>query len=136
MNGLIVDSSVILDIFQDDPAWGDWSQSMLDWHSVDRLLYINPVIYTEVSIGFKRIEELEKAIDACGFKMLQIPKEALFLAGKAYLSYRKNKGSRTSVLPDFYIGAHAAVSKLTILTRDTARINTYFPKVNIISPPE
>ena len=134
MKGLLVDSNVILDVFSDDPAWGDWSESMLDQHSVTHVLYINPVVYSEVSIGFARIEELEEAIEKAGFQMRRIPREALFLAGKAFLKYRRAEGRKTSPLPDFYIGAHAAVEGMELLTRDRARFQTYFPTVEIISP--
>jgi predicted nucleic acid-binding protein len=97
-------------------------------------LYINPIIYTEVSIGFNRIEELESVIQKAGFQMLEIPKEALFLAGKAYLKYRRNKGTKTSPLPDFFIGAQAAVLNVDLITRGVSRYTTYFPTVNLITP--
>ncbi len=134
MEGLLIDSCVLLDVFEDDHVWADWSQSMLDLYSETNGLYINPIIYTEISIGFMRIEELENAINKCRIKIVPIPHEALFLAGKAYLSYKKSKGTKSSTLPDFFIGAHAAVSKLGLLTRDPSRIKTYFPTVKIISP--
>jgi hypothetical protein len=92
-----------------------------------------PIIYSEVSIGFKRIEELEDAFSWCGFQLLQIPKEAIFLAGKVYLKYRKRKGTKLSPLTDFIIGAHAAVDKLELQTRDTSRYKSYFPTVKLIS---
>lgn len=134
MRGLLIDSSVILDIFEDDPVWAEWSQSMLDHYSQLCRLYINPVIYAEISMGFKRIEELEKAVVECGFQILPLPKEALFLAGKAFMIYKKRKGNKTSLLPDFFIGAHAAVAKFELLTRDISRFSRYFPSVKIISP--
>lgn len=134
MKGLLVDSNVILDIFLDDPKWADWSESALSAHSVDKPLYINAVIYSEISVGFKKIEEFESAIHKGGFQMLEIPKEALFLAGKAYLKYKKGKGTKNSPLPDFYIGAHAAVLGMDLITRDAARYGTYFPTVKIIHP--
>ncbi|HNV46170.1 MAG TPA: PIN domain-containing protein [Spirochaetota bacterium] len=134
MKGLLVDSSVVLDIITDDPTWADWSQQMLARHVTSHRLYINPIIYTEVSIGFERIEEVEFVISNSGLKILQIPREALFLAGKAFLRYKKHKGSKSSTLPDFFIGAHAAVSQLAVLTRDVTRIRTYFPTVRIIAP--
>ncbi len=134
MNGVLVDSNVILDIFTEDLSWVEWSESMLDFYSVSHSMYINPIIYTEISIGFERIEELEDAINKCGFKVINIPKEALFLAGKAFIQYRKNKGSKIYPLPDFFIGAHAAVDKLELITRDTSRIRSYFPTVKLISP--
>jgi len=134
MKGLLVDSNIILDIFLDDPKWADWSESVLSAYSVSTPLYINAIIYTELSIGFERIENLEAALKKGGFQMLEIPKEALFLAGKVYLTYRKVKGIKTSPLPDFYIGAQAAVLGLDLATRDVARYRTYFPTVRIICP--
>ncbi len=134
MKDVLVDSSVILDVFLDDPEWGDWSEGMLAKLSETRSLFINPIIYTEISIGFKRIEELEKAVSECGLKMAAIPREALFLAGKVYVRYRKSKGKKVAPLPDFFIGAHAAVEGLELVTRDVRRIKTYFPVVKIIAP--
>jgi len=134
MKGVLVDSSVILDIFENDPVWADWSEATLVTYSTQLPLFINPVIYAEVSIGFQRIEELEEAFAGCGLRMLPIPKESLFLAGKAFLKYRKSKGSKASPLPDFFIGAHAAVENLLLLTRDVKRIKTYFPTVKTVSP--
>ena len=109
MRGVLVDSNIILDVFLNDPIWADWSESKLEQYYHTNGLYINPIVYSEVSIGFERIEDLESAINRGGFKMLEIPKEALFLAGKVFLKYRKNKGVKRSPLPDFYIGAHAAI---------------------------
>ena len=134
MKGLLVDSNVILDVFLDDAEWADWSESVLAQYSVDTILYINSIVYTEVSVGFKKIEDLESALMKGGFQMLDIPKEALFLAGKVFLNYRKSRGSKTSPLPDFYIGAHAAVLDLDLLTRDVGRYKTYFPTVSTICP--
>ncbi len=133
MIGLLVDSNVILDVFEEDPRWVEWSESMLQQYSRTHTICINPIIYSEVSIGFTHIEELEEAINACGFRMLQIPREALFLAGKAFVEYKKRQGSRVSTLPDFFIGAHAAIEKIELLTRDT-RIKSYFPTIKLISP--
>jgi len=134
MNGLLVDSNIILDIFLDDPAWAEWSEAALSEYALHTPLFINQIIYSEISIGFEKIEELETAILSGGFQMLEIPKEALFLAGKAFLNYRKRQGEKRSPLPDFYIGAHAAVSGLELITRDKKRYQTYFPTVSIISP--
>ena len=136
MRGVIVDSNIILDVFLDDPIWAEWSESILDKFSATTKLFINPVVYTEVSIGFKRIEDLESALNHGGFQMLEIPKEALFLAGKAFLRYRKNRGTKRSPLPDFYIGAQAAIFAMDLITRDASRYRTYFPTVNLISPPK
>jgi hypothetical protein len=134
MKGVLVDSNIILDIFLDDPKWAEWSEAVLSEYSVHTPLYINPIIYTEISIGFKKIEELETALLKGGFQMLEIPKEALFLAGKAFLQYKRSKGVKNSPLPDFFIGAQAAVSDLELITRDSKRYLTYFPTVKIISP--
>ncbi len=95
---------------------------------------LNPVIYSEISIGFDEIETLENAINTMHLKYLNIPKEALFLAGKVFLKYKKQKGLRLSTLPDFYIGAHAAINKISLITRDKRKIKSYFPTVNIINP--
>ncbi len=134
MKGLLVDSNVILDVFLDDPHWADWSESVLAHHSVHATLYINSIIYTEVSVGFAKIERLESSLARGGFRMLDIPKEALFLAGKAYLAYGKGRGAKKSPLPDFYIGAQAAVFSLDLITRDVSRYRTYFPTVGLICP--
>jgi predicted nucleic acid-binding protein len=134
MKGILVDSNIILDIFLDDPNWAEWSEAALSGYSIHTPLYINPIIYTEISIGFNKIEELETAILKGGFQMLEIPKEALFLAGKAFLKYRRSKGVKNSPLPDFFIGAQAAVLGLELITRDTKRYQTYFPTIKIISP--
>lgn len=134
MRGILVDSSVILDVFQNDPVWAERCEALLAACSTRQQLFINSVIYAEVSIGFLRMEELEEALAGCGLRLLPIPKEALFLAGKAFLKYRRLKGSKASTLPDFFIGAHAAVEDLQLLTRDVKRIKTYFPTVKLLSP--
>ncbi|HIE55449.1 MAG TPA: PIN domain-containing protein [Chromatiaceae bacterium] len=134
MSELLVDSNVILDIFLDDPVWGDWSETALNQYGATHRLFINPIIYTELSIGFQRIEELEEAMGRAGFQILEIPKEALFLTGKVFLQYRRNKGTKSSPPPDFFIGAHAAVMNVALITRDVARYRTYFPTVTLISP--
>jgi predicted nucleic acid-binding protein len=131
---ILVDTNVILDVVQDDPVWAEWSQGQLDaWAARDEL-GINAVIYAELSVAYARIEELEETVDAAELRMLEIPREALFLAGKAFLAYRKQRGARTGVLPDFFIGAHAAVMALPLLTRETARYRTYFPGVTLLAP--
>ena len=134
MKGIFVDSSVILDLFEDDQNWAEWSESTISRYSIIHTLYINPSIYSEVSIGFERIEELESAITGCGFQLLEMPKEALFLAGKAFVRYRKRKGKKLSSLPDFFIGAHAAVLGWELITRDISRYRSYFPTVKLITP--
>jgi predicted nucleic acid-binding protein len=132
--GVLVDSNIILDVFTDDPNWADWSESMLEEYSNVYTLYINSIVYSEISIGFNRIEDLESAIIGAGFQMLDFPKEALFLAGKAFLKYKKKRGARSSPLPDFFIGAQAAVLNIALITRDVSRYRSYFPTVNLISP--
>jgi hypothetical protein len=134
MKGILVDSNIILDVFLDDPNWAEWSESRLEKFSAITKLFINPVVYSEISIGFKRIEDLESALNRGGFQMIEIPKEALFLAGKAFLKYRKNRGAKRSPLPDFYIGAQAAILEMDLITRDKSRYRTYFPTVKLISP--
>ncbi len=134
MKGILVDANVILDVFLNDLKWADWSESKLDEYSDYTSLYINSIIYSEISIGFKLIEDLEGAIIKAGFQMLEIPKEALFLAGKAYLKYKRRKGVKRTPLPDFFIGAQAAVLTLDLLTRDVSRYQTYFPTVKLIAP--
>ena len=116
MNGILVDSCVLLDLFTNDPEWAGWSEKILGQYSQTNTLYINSIIYTEVSIGFNLIEEVEAAIEQAGIKVLEIPREALFLAGKVFLNYRKSKGTKHSTLPDFHIGAHAIVSILRLKT--------------------
>ena len=134
MNGILVDSCILLDLFTNDPNWASWSESILEKYSQTNTLYINSIIYTELSIGFNQIEEVENAISALDIKVLEIPREGLFLSGKVYLNYRKNKGTKNSPLPDFFIGAHASVSKLDLITRDISKYKTYFPQVRLIHP--
>lgn len=134
MRDLLIDTNVILDVIQDDPRWCDWSLGILDQYSQTHRLIINPIIYTEISIGYQRIEELEEMLTISGIKLMPIPKEALFLSGKAFLNYRRKKGTKASTLPDFFIGAHAAVADITLATRDTKRISHYFPSVRLIKP--
>jgi predicted nucleic acid-binding protein len=131
---VLVDTNVILDVVQDDPVWAEWSQGQLDAWAVRGELAINAVIYAELSIAYARIEELEDTVDTAELRLLEIPREALFLAGKAFLAYRRQRGERTGVLPDFFIGAHAPVMELPLLTRETARYRTYFPAVTLITP--
>ncbi|MDQ7073931.1 MAG: type II toxin-antitoxin system VapC family toxin [Gammaproteobacteria bacterium] len=136
MNGILIDSCVLLDLFTDDEHWADWSETTLEKYSQTNTLYINSIVYTEVSIGFDRVEDVERAIDALGINVLELPREALFLTGKSYLKYRKNKGTKRSPLPDFFIGAHASVSNFGLVTRDVAKYKTYFPQVKLIHPYE
>jgi hypothetical protein len=134
MKPTLVDSDILLDVATDDPTWADWSSRALEAAANESPLAINALIYAEVSIGFERIEQLEQAIPSNTFRREPLPYEAAFLAGKTFLKYRRRGGQRTSPLPDFYIGAHAAVSGFRILTRDPRRYRTYFPTVDIISP--
>ncbi len=134
MKGVLVDSNIVLDVFLNDLKWADWSESKLDEYDQLGILYINSIVYSEISIGFKRIEDLESAIAKAGLQILEIPKEALFLAGKAYLKYKKRKGTKRTPLPDFFIGAHAAVQDLNLITRDVSRYQSYFPTVKLIAP--
>ena len=131
---ILVDTNVILDLVANDPVWADWSQQQLEAASLQTTLCVNPVIYAELSIAFKKIEELETVLNEGEFRLEQIPREALFLAGKAFAKYRKLKGTRTGVLPDFFIGAHAAIAELPLLTRDTRRYASYFPTLHLITP--
>ena len=130
---ILVDTNVLLDVLQNDTEWAARSQGKLDAASATDSLAINAVIYTELSIAFARIEELEAVITEGSLAVEPIPREALFLAGKAFLNYRRSRGANQSVLPDFYIGAHAAVMQWPILTRDVARFRTHFPTVNLIT---
>jgi predicted nucleic acid-binding protein len=134
MNGIFVDSCILLDLFTNDPKWADWSEKILDRYSQTNTLFINSIVYTEISIGFNKIEKVEYVINQLGIKVLEIPREALFLAGKVFQQYRKNKGTKSSTLPDFFIGAHATISSLAIITRDISRYKAYFPQLRIISP--
>jgi predicted nucleic acid-binding protein len=131
---ILVDTNVLLDVFEDDPEWADWSQANLDAATATDTLAINSIIYSELSIAFARIEEVEAVIAEASLNMESIPREALSLAGKVFLSYRRAPGIRRSVLPDFFVGAHAAVAHCPILTRDVARRRSYFPTVRLITP--
>lgn len=130
----LVDSSVVLDIVTSDPAWAAWSEDALARARDRGRLVINPIVYAEVSTGFDRIEELDEALPTSDFEREQLPYEAGYLAGKAFLAYRRRGGERRSPLPDFYIGAHAAVRGYRLLTRDALRYRTYFPSVELIAP--
>jgi predicted nucleic acid-binding protein len=131
---LLVDTNVILDVISNDPQWAAWSQAQLDAASLKSTLLINPVIYAELSIAYERIEELESLVERAGFRLDPVPREALFLAGRVFLQYRKRRGTKTGVLPDFFIGAHAAVAGIPLLTRDVGRYTTYFPSLKLITP--
>jgi len=134
MMEILVDSSVILDIVTEDENWFAWSAKTLADCARSNILAINPIIYAEVSIGFEKVEELDAALPSTYFRRLPLPWEAAFLAGKCFLDYRRKGGRKRSPLPDFYIGAHAEVGGMTLLTRDAARYHTYFPALRIIAP--
>ena len=129
-----MDSNVILDVATEDPEWIDWSASMLKEASERGPLVINPLIFAEVSVRYETIEALEEAIPPTYYARVPLPWEAAFLAGKAFVRYRRRGGTRRSALLDFFIGAHAAVAGLTLLTRDPKRYRTYFPKLRMIAP--
>ena len=132
--GVLVDSNVLLDIATGDLTWAPWSSQALAECTEFAVLLINPIIYSEVSIGYPTIEALDAALPIHLFERAALPWEAGFLAGKCFLAYRRRGGLRTAPLPDFYIGAHAAIDHLAILTRDAARYRTYFPKLEVLAP--
>jgi predicted nucleic acid-binding protein len=132
--GVLVDSNVLLDLLENDPHWYAWSAEQLQKAADSAVLIINPIIYAEISVGFARIEELEAMVAPDIFQRRPLPWEAAFLAGKCFLRYRQQGGVRRSPLPDFFIGAHAAVEGLTLLTRDATRYRTYFPSLSLIAP--
>jgi len=134
MADIMVDSNVILDVVTEDPKWYDWSAGQLEKLAESHTLVINPIIYSEVSIGFDRIEDLDRTLPPDFFRRDPLPWEAGFLAGKCFVKYRRSGGKRHSPLPDFYIGAHAAIQGIALLTRDTNRYKTWFPKLTLISP--
>lgn len=131
---VLVDSNVLLDVLTEDASWYDWSTDMLADCAERASLVLNPVIYAEVSIGFSRIEELEDALPTHYFRRAALPWEAAFLAGKCFVRYRRAGGQRRSPLPDFFIGAHALVENMQLLTRDAPRYRSYFPKLELIAP--
>jgi predicted nucleic acid-binding protein len=130
----LVDSNVLLDVLTDDPTWAEWSGEAIARAMNDGRLMISPIVYAEVSVGFDRIEDLDDALPESEFEREALPYDAGFLAGKAYLDYRRLGGTRRSPLPDFYIGAHAAVRGYRLLTRDAKRYLTYFPGLDLIAP--
>ncbi|HEX5596275.1 MAG TPA: type II toxin-antitoxin system VapC family toxin [Micromonosporaceae bacterium] len=130
----LVDSNVLLDIFTEDPRWYEWSRQALAAARDAGILVINPIIYAEVSVRFSGIEELDEALPAADFLREELPYAAGFVAGKAYLKYRARGGVKRSPIADFYIGAHAAVCRYQLLTRDAARYRTYFSKLALITP--
>jgi len=131
---ILVDSNILLDVLTNDPHWFERSAATLARLGADHGLVINPLVYAEVSVGFDRIEDLDDAVPADDFQREVLPYEAGFLAGKAFLAYRRRGGQKRSPLPDFYIGAHSAVRGYRLLTRDATRYRTYFPTVTLIAP--
>ncbi|RKX97145.1 MAG: DNA-binding protein [Spirochaetes bacterium] len=134
MQPVLIDSNILIDIFSDNPEWCDWSRDQLTLLSSSTLLFINPIVYSEISIGFEKIEELEECLAVLPLRMAELPEAALFLAGKAFLKYRRSKGTKNTTLPDFFIGSHAAVNNWAVITRDAKRMSYYYPGVKIISP--
>ena len=134
MARILVDSNVLLDVLTEDERWFDWSSAALERCAEESALCVNPVVYAEVSIRFERIEELEAALPTDLLERLPIPYEAAFLAGKCFVDYRRRGGRRSAPLSDFFIGAHAAVEGMALLTRDVGRYRSYFPKLRLITP--
>lgn len=130
----LVDTNILLDLATNDPAWADWSLRQMDAAALRGPVAINPVIYAELSVGYERIETLDGVLAEAGLQVLALPRPALFLAGKMFRRYRARGGSRTGVLPDFFIGAHAAVEGFTLLTRDATRYRRYFPRLALVTP--
>lgn len=131
---LLVDTNVLVDVLEDDPEWADWSINQLRAQSKVHRLAINPIIYAELSLTFSTVEALDQAINDLRLTMMELPRPALFLAGKAFIRYRRQGERKGNVLADFFIGAHAAVSGYPLLTRDTGRYASYFPSVRLITP--
>jgi predicted nucleic acid-binding protein len=130
----LIDSNVLIDLLIDDPTWSDWSLARLQQATLRGPLLINGIVYAEISTRYSAIEDVEAALAGANITVAPTPRTALFLAGKAFLKYRRAGGLRTSVLPDFFIGAHAAVEKLPLLTRDAQLYRHYFPTVVLITP--
>lgn len=131
---LLVDTNVLVDVLQDDPQWAEWSIGQLRAQTQIHALAINPVIYAEISLSFSTMEALDAVVARMELAAEEIPRPALFLAAKAFAQYRKRGGSKAQVLPDFFIGAHAAVRGWSLLTRDARRFRTYFPSLDVIAP--
>ena len=134
MPATLVDSNVLLDILTEDPEWLDWSAAALAGQADAGPLIINPLVYAEVAARFDRIEDLEAALPAEYYERQALPWEAAFLAGRTFIRYRRRGGQRRSPLPDFYIGAHALIGRMVLLTRDARRYRTYFPALRVVAP--
>jgi hypothetical protein len=130
----LADTNVLLDIATNDATWSDWSLNALDDAALEGPIVINPVVYAEFSVGYRRIEEVDRLLGATEIALVEIPRAALFLAGKVFRRYRRRGGQKAGVLPDFFIGAHAAVACLPLITRDRKRFQRYFPTVRLITP--
>ena len=131
---ILIDTCVVTDLADPESSWFEWSAAILEKLDQYHTFIINPIIYAECSVGFKKIEEVEELFKQLGFTIKAIPKEALFLAGKAFLQYKRRQGAKNNVLPDFFIGAHAAVAGYQLMTRDKGRFSTYFPSIKLIMP--
>ena len=131
---ILVDTNVLIDVATDDPVWAPWSLAQLEAASLSGPLLINDVVYAELSVRYPHIEALDHFVSEAQLDLVAIPRAALFLAGKVFADYRRAGGTRTGVLPDFFIGAHAAVAGLPLLTRDAGRYRTYFPRLALIAP--
>lgn len=131
---ILVDSNVLLDILLDDPEWASWSQSQLDLWARRGPLLVNPMVYAELAAGFDSVRVLDDTLDEAGLEFEEVPRDALFLAAKAHVLYRRRGGRRKGVLADFFVGAHAAVRRLPLLTRDIRRYRSYFPTVTLVGP--
>lgn len=131
---LLVDTNVLLDVLEDDPNWAEWSLRQLRAQSQVHELVINPVIYAELSLAFDSVQALDAALAGMGFVFEELPRPALFLAGRAFVRYRREGGTKGNVLADFFIGAHAAVAGCGVLTRDARRYRNYFPRVPLVTP--
>ncbi|PUE24011.1 DNA-binding protein [Limnohabitans sp. JirII-29] len=131
---MLVDTNVLVDVLQNDPDWVDWSIAQLRAQSQIHRLIINPIIYAELSLTFSSVEALDRVLADMVLPVVEVPKPALFLAGKAFVQYRRRGGQKSNVLADFFIGAHAAVARLPVLTRDAQRYQSYFPSVRLVTP--
>jgi predicted nucleic acid-binding protein len=131
---VLVDANVLLDLVTDDPVWFSWSQARLEEAALAGSILINDIVYSEISTRYRRVEDVDAMLARAIVDIAPMPRAALFLAGKAFLQYRANGGSRNGVLPDFFIGAHASVEGWPLLTRDVRRYRTYFPTVQLIAP--
>ena len=131
---VLVDTNVLIDVLQGDQVWSDWSIEQLHAQSQVDELAINPIIYAELSVSYSTLDALNQAVAKMELLFVEIPKAALYLAGRAFLRYRREGGVRSSVLPDFFIGAHAAVTQARLMTRDAQRYTSYFPTVSLITP--